>query len=161
MDEYKGAPESCLERIAEAAWDHDCRSGKVTLDGVRIADVHQINSANHVYSGTIEHDGKSFGFIVEMGDQRGCFVIEWGNADDVGRYEPPPPVVMTFVPRDPLLKEKRPELFAVYEAWTRTEWFKEKERSYNYDRHFQPGGYVEKHYRDWAASKGMTVAVRP
>jgi hypothetical protein len=31
------------------------------------------------------------------------------------------------------------------------------ERSYNYDRHFQPGGKIENHYRDKADKRGLRI----
>jgi hypothetical protein len=50
-----------------------------------------------------------------------------------------------------------PQMFQVYLMWRKQPWFIEKERGYNYDRHFQPGGMVEDHYREWAATRGMKV----
>lgn len=147
------AGQEVMERIADAGWS---RKG----DGIRFREIHQINACNHVYSGVIEHAGEEFGFVIESGDMNGTVIHEWGAAEDVGVYEPEPPVVYTFVPADDFLKTEHPGLYRVYVLWTKTEWFKEKERGYNYDRHFAPGCKTEDHYRNWAASKGMKIAPR-
>ena len=140
-----------MERIADAMWN---REGK----GIHFSDIHQINACNHVASGCIEHEGESFGFIIESGDRNGTVIHDWGPEDDVGVYQPEPPTQYTFVPTDSFLKERRPEMYKVYLYWREQEWFKEKERGYNYDRHFAPGCATEKYYRDWAATKGMQIA---
>lgn len=141
-----------MERIADALWN---REG----EGISFLDIHQHNACNHTVSGTIEHAGESFGFIIESGDIHGTVIHEWGEPEDVGVFKPAPPTLYTFVPTDPGLELRRPEMWKVYLAWRETPWFKEKERGYNYDRHFQPGSVTEKHYRDWAATKGLMPAI--
>lgn len=147
-----GITESHLERIAEASWNNGG-------EGIVFLDIHQINACNHVFSGTIEDEGKTFGFIIEMGDISGTHVHDWGDPEDVGTYRAPPPVLYTFVPQDDHLEIRRPEMYAVYLAWTKEPWFIEMARSYNYDRHFQPGGKIEEHYRALAAKRGLKPAV--
>lgn len=144
------AGQEVMERIADAGWN---RKG----DGVSFKDIHQINACNHVYSGVITHAGEDFGFIIESGDIHGTLIREWGAADEIGTYQSPAPTLYTFAPADDELKQKRPELYGVYLAWRKTDWFRDKERGYNYDRHFAPGGKTEDHYRAWAASKGMKI----
>jgi hypothetical protein len=142
-----------LERIADAQWN---RGG----EGITFRDIHQMNACNHVLSGTIEDKGVVYGFVIEMGDLVGTEVREWGLAEDVGVYTPPPPPEpATFIPRERMLWADRPEMFKVYLWWRKQPWFAEKERAYAYDRHFQPGGLVESHYRDWAAQKGMVIGL--
>jgi hypothetical protein len=145
-----------MERLADLSWSGD----RVSADGsIRITDCYQHNAANHTYSGTLSHAGEEFGFIIEQGDRNGTLVRDFGPADDVGTFDPPEPELYTFVPADDELKTKRPEMYAVYLAWTKEEWFKEKVRGYNYDRHFAPGGKTETYYREWAAKKGLKPAL--
>jgi hypothetical protein len=140
-----------LERIVDAHWN---RGG----EGVTFTDIYQHNALNHTLSGTIDVEGAVYGFIVESGDRNGTVVKAWGDPEEVGTYEHPPvPEPRTFIPKDLFLHVTRPWMFKVYLHWRRQPWFRDKERAYNYDRHFQPGCYVEDHYREWADKKGMQV----
>lgn len=142
-----------LERIEDAAF------GTPTA-GVRITDIFQHNACNHTISGTVERDGKMFGFIIESGDWNGTVVRSWGDPEDVGSFEhPKPSEPLTFVPNDRNLAINMPGIFITYLQLRKTSWFKEKESGYNYDRHFQPGSQTESHYRKWAESKGMTIGL--
>lgn len=140
-----------LERIADAQWNG---SGK----GIVFSDIYQHNACNHTLSGTIDIDGKVYGFVIDSGDWNGTVVKEWGDSEDVGVYEPPQPAEpLTFIPSDINLFFNRPAMFAVYAMWRKEEWFKQKESAYAYDRHFQPGGCIEKHYADFAQRRGMKI----
>ena len=146
----KEPAEEDLERIADALWNN--RKG----EGIVFFDVFEHNACNHTMSGTIDVAGVVHGFIIESGDRNGTVVKGWGDPEDVGTYDPgPPPELRTFVPKDHTLHIARPEMFRVYCLWRKEKWFMEKERAYNYDRHFQPGGYIEDHYRKWATEKGL------
>ena len=142
-----------LERIGDAHWN----GGKG--EGVTFWDINQHNACNHTMSGTIEVQGKTFGFIIESGDRNGTVIKGWGDPDDVGTFEPIKPTMYTFVPRDSDLKEKRPEMYGVYLLWRKEPWFKEKERALNYDRHFAPGLKTDEYYRTWAESKGLRISI--
>ena len=143
--------EESLTRICEAHW---YKSGS----GVKFIDIHQHDACNHTLSGTIDVGGVEYGFIIDNGNWAGTVVRAWGDPEDVGVYDPgPPPEMATFVPVDDSLSETSPGLFNVYLAWRKESWFVEKERGYNYDRHFAPGGKTESYYRDWAAKKGMKI----
>lgn len=144
-------PYEALERIAEAHWNRQ------NADGVIITDTYQHNACNHTVTGTVDIDGQVFGFVIEMGDWNGTVVNQWGDPDDIVAYEPPKIEPLTFLPEDPHLLRKRPDMFKVYAIWRKEEWFKEKERAYNYDRHFQPGIAIEKHYREWAGTRGLRI----
>lgn len=144
--------DEALERICDAHWN----SGG---EGVKFRDIHQHNACNHTLSGTIEIDGTEYGFIIQNGDWNGTVVDKWGLADDVGTYKPEPPTLFTFVPMDDTLRTSKPHMWQVYLAWRKEKWFQDKERAYNYDRHFQPGGAIENHYREWAAKKGMKPGI--
>lgn len=145
-----------LERIADAGWNYSRKDYRDA--GLSIHDRHTINACNHVYSGTVEHEGKAYGFQIEMGDNNGTVIHAWGLEDDVGTFDAgPPPEPRTFIPNDDNLFTDKPHMFDVYCYWRNSQWFKEKQGAYNYDRHFQPGGKIEGHYRDWAKTKGMKV----
>lgn len=142
--------EEILTRICEAHWN-GCKG-----EGIHFSDVYQHDAINHTLSGTIEADGVSYGFIIRNGNWNGTEVLEWGLEDDVGSYQhPEPPEPITFVPNDPHLFARSPEMFKVYGMWRKEKWFTEKVGGYNYDRHFAPGGKTETYYREWAAKRGM------
>ncbi len=141
-----------LEELCDTVW-----AGKTRTARVNITSSHTHNACNHTYSGTLLHDGIEYGFIIDNGDWNGTVVREWGLSDDIGTYEPPPPTIYTFVPTNDTLKEDRPAMWSVYLAWRKTDWFREKERGYNYDRTFAPGGKTESYYRDWAAGRGLKI----
>lgn len=98
--------------------------------GVTIYFTHQIDVINHVYVGEVEVEGKTWAFVVESGNRVGSAVYEWCHPDDAEGYNPTPPTIYTFVPRENL-ERTRPEMHKVYLAWTKMEWFREKERNYN------------------------------
>jgi hypothetical protein len=83
----------------------------------------------------------------------GMLVKVWGDTEDIGIYEPAVVEPIMFVPKNRYLHETRPAMFKVYLEWRKTDWFKRKERDYNYDRHFQPVSFLENHYRKWATSE--------
>lgn len=146
--------EEALERIANAQWTLGNDGG--THDGVTMLSVYQHNACNHTLSGTVEVDGQTYGFIIDSGDWNGTVVQAWGDPEDVGvAPEPEPPEPRAFVPRDDDLAWKRPGMFGVYMAWRKETWLKDLERSYNYDRHFAPGGKTESYYREKAAKRGL------
>lgn len=146
--------DEALERICNASWGRpDLRK---TVDGVTFLAIYQHNACNHTLSGTIYIDGVEHGFIIENGDWNGTEVRAWGDPEDVGTAaEPEPPEPLTLLPRDRSLFSDRPGMWGVYLAWRREAWFSELVRSYAYDRHFQPGGFVEGHYRTKAEKRGL------
>lgn len=148
------APEEALERICEAQWANP--GTFVTVHGVTFHDIHRHDACNHTLSGVVDIGGVSHGFVIDNGNNSGTVVREWGNPEDVGIYDPgPPPEPRTFVPTNDALAWERPGMFGVYLAWRKEPWFTDMERSYNYDRHFQPGSKVESHYREKAAKRGL------
>lgn len=152
---YLSAPtDDALERICNAQWENPGLNKPI--HGVTFLSIHQHNACNHTLSGTVDIDGVEHGFIIDNGDWNGTEVRAWGDPEDVGMApEPEPPEQITFLPRDQSLFQTRPEMWRVYLAWRKEPWFREMESGYNYDRHFQPGGYVENHYREKAAKRGL------
>lgn len=145
----KEPTEEILERIVDAHWS----GGKG--DGITFRDIHQINSCNHVLSGTVIDTGIEYGFIIEMGDIVGTDIKEWGLAEDVGYYKPPKVNLKTFIPLDPFLETTDPFKYSNYLRMRESKEFKEMEQKYNYDAYFQPGGFVEEHYTKWANTRGL------
>jgi hypothetical protein len=143
-------PDEIAERITESHWN----GGGY---GVTFTDIYQHNACNHTLSGHIDYNGETLYFIVHNGDWNGFEVVSFGTVDDVGVYTPPEPTQFMFVPKDDSLKERFPEMYKVYQIWTKTKWFIEKLGNYHYDRHFQPGGCIENYYRAWADSKGLKI----
>jgi len=152
----EGVAQDALERIGDALWNKD----KQNYYKVKFSDIHQHNACNHTMTGVVEVLGKSYGFIIQMGDWNGCSIVEWGDPEEVGTYDPPNPVLRTFVPIDDSLETRKPAEYMNYLRQTKTDWFKEKERNYNYDLHFQPGSKTESYYNDWAKTKGMKTAYK-
>jgi hypothetical protein len=142
-----------LELICDAHWNNNGQH-----NGITFHDIYQHNACNHTLSGTIDINGTLYGFVIDNGDRDGTVVHKWGLADDVGIYKHPEPTEpLTFVPKNINLKTERPGMWKVYLSWIKQDWFIKKEQAYLYDRHFQPGAFVEKHYRDWADQKGLVV----
>lgn len=137
-----------LERICDAHWNG---SG----EGVKFLNIHTHNACNHTLTGTIEYEGEVYGFEIDNGDWGGTVVNQWGDPDDIASYKPPVVEPRTFVPINDNLRTEKPEMYKIYLLWRKEPWFKEVEGKYNYDRHFQPGGFIENHYREWAAKRGM------
>ncbi len=141
-------PSEVLERICDAHWNGHG-------EGVTFLDIYQHNAANHTLSGVISVDGKVYGFIVDDGDWGGTVVRAWGDPEDVGIYQPLEVKLKTFVPVDDLLSVNNPFMYRVYLEWRKQSWFREMEGKYNYDRHFQPGTFVESYYSVWASQRGL------
>lgn len=117
------------------------------------------------WSNRLNSSGKAV-FNDENGEEIVTFCFrngDWGgteifDVDAIEKYQEPKPVRRTFVPD--IGKTNDPE-FAnrVYSSWKETEWFKQKVKDMNYDLYFEPTEKTKKHYRDWAASKGMRIEI--
>lgn len=122
---------------------------------VSIADKVTHNACNCTVSGVVRYGGSQYGFVADNGDWDGLVLREFLVSDKAPVYEVPQPVEYTFV-----IKAARPTplMEKIYAQWKETDWFKEKVRAYNYDRHFAPGIKTETHYREWASQKGLRIA---
>ncbi len=148
--------EDTLQRVCEAFYER--RTAGPIKDGIEILDVYQHDAINFTFTGTVEVEGQTYGYIIDDGNWNGTVVRAWGDHEDVGYYEhPDPPEPWTFIPNNNSLQIERPGMFKVYLEWRKQPWFTDKERGYNYDRFFAPGGKTESYYRDWAATKGMRI----
>lgn len=148
------AADQLLTDICEA---FSSSQGKMQCGNVTFTDIHTHNACNHTLVGFIFYQGEEFHFIIDNGDWAGTVIQDFGTREDVGDYDPPEPSQFAFVPNDDDLKTSRPELWEVYLKWKKESWFIEKLQAYHYDRNVQPGIITERHYQDWAASKGMKI----
>lgn len=127
------------------------RDGK-TPSRFTICDVHQHNAINYTFRACgIGLDGGEYLVECRDGDWDGSQILKF---EPNGPMEKPEPTQYTFIPNRWLPAG----LFGVYREWAKSAWFKEKAKGLNYDRFFAPGGATEKHYREWAESKGLKIA---
>ncbi len=158
--------DAMLETICDMAWNHD----KTNRDGtIHIWDTYEHDVCNHTHSGTVEHEGIVYGFIIDNGNNDGAVVRKWGLEEDIPTYKPPAPTLFTMIPDHHAISVKADataeefeqaveRMMVIYSAWRKMEWFRDWERSYNYDRHFQPGNMTEVHYRHKpVAGRGQTL----
>lgn len=146
-----------LEGMCDAAWRGE-DSFKVTYIDADIdcsVSSEMINASNHILSGSIYLDDDEWCYSVESGDNNGTVIHEWCREEDYQQYDVPPPVQAILVPQDDFLKQERPEMYKVYLAWKKLDWFTEMQRSYNYDRMFAPGLKTEGYWKAKAAEKGL------
>jgi hypothetical protein len=141
-----------MERITEA----QC-SGDGPRYGVHFSTIHQHDACNHTLHGYVTVDGEEMWFTVDSGNWNGFVVRAYGTIDEVSPYDPPKPTRFFLVPTNDNLETDRPGMYKVYLLWTKEKWFQEILSGYHYDRHFQPGGQIENHYRTRAASKGLKI----
>lgn len=151
--------ENVLQRICEAAYD-EVGGRKHDEKDITIGSIYRHDVINMTFTGTVMMpDGVEYGFVIDDGNWGGTEVKEWGLAEDVGDYEPPKPDPWRLFPKHPVeLRADRPGMWKVYLYWRTQDWFKELERSYNYDLHFAPGGKTNSHYTgpdSVAAKRGL------
>ena len=145
--------------IAEAAsgWsDHDC---------ITILDWDRMDAINVRASGILDWEGREFWFIVRDGNWDGTALEAWEETG-VQKFEYHEPTVWALQPRRDLISDaivdgKGPFLLIKWDAIL-------KNRpevaaipgKYAYDRHFQPGGLVEKHWKDAAAKHHFDIVTK-
>lgn len=148
-------PENILQEICDAFYND-----KTEFHHGTITETIQRNICNYTLKGYLELDGLEYYFEINDGDWSGTEISQFELAENaITGKEEEPISILSFIPENPFLHISNPAIFQAYLSWRKSEWFKEKERNYNYDRFFQPGGQIEKYYRNWAAEKGMTVGV--
>ncbi len=154
------AAEDVMTAICESHWNQP-KMYQADHAGVTFTEIHEHDAINHTLSGRIEWQGIEYGFIVRNGNWDGTTVLEWGLAEDVGRYVPPQPTVYVCVPRNSVGFLNTLHGFYMFRdvflAWKKEEWVKEIERSYNYDRHFQPGSKTETYWQAKAGQRGLKL----
>lgn len=145
--------------IAEAAngWnDHDC---------ITILDRDRMDAINVRASGILDWEGREYSFIVRDGNWDGTVLEAWEEAG-VQKFEYHQPTVYALQPRrdligDAIVSGKGPLLLAKWDAILK---FRSDvaaiPNKYAYDRHFQPGGFVEKHWKDRAAEHHFEIVTK-
>ena len=150
LDFYERYPKE-TDELLDAITNASCNNK--SDDIVTIFDRQTINAANHIFEGSVKFNDQEWFFVMDSGDYNGTVIRQW-SLDPV-RMEKHEPVFYTFVPMNQELKEERPAMWGVYLYWRKQAWFKDMERSYNYDRYFQPGTVTENHYREMAKKRGL------
>lgn len=151
--------EDVMLMIAEAAsgWsDHDC---------ITILDRDRMDAINVRASGILDWEGREYSFIVQDGNWSGTVLEAWEEAGDQ-KFEYHQPTVWALQPRRDLISDaiangKGPFLLMKWDAVL-------KNRpevaaipgKYAYDRHFQPGGFVENHWNDAAAKHQFEIVTK-
>lgn len=145
-----------LTRMSEAA--HDDRYADKDIS---IINRDWINACNVRVSGTIQIGDTEHWFILESGDRAGTVIRAWDNAGDQ-KFEYHEPTRWALAPKpatidNAILAGKGPFLIMKWDAIAARPDASDLVRSYAYDRHFQPGGQIEKHYRDKADKLGFQI----
>lgn len=148
--------EMVMTEICEAAIDGRGQHGRVYITNVDHMDV-----INLCASGSIEIDGTEFWFIVENGNWNGTVLRGWEEAGQQ-KFEHHTPTQWALVPRNDLVGDaialgRGPFLVAKWDAMLARADVASIPSKYAYDRHFQPGGKVERHWKDAAAKYGFVL----
>lgn len=162
-EKYPGKLNDICEEIAEMLWDRARVSSlEEGEDGyVWVADIQDLNVCNQAITGTFWIDGTEYSFEAECGDWNGWV---WRS---ISADAPVPTIEIhhtkwALEPNnelvgDALMKGEGKFLIAKWDALISREPCKSIPGSYSYDRHFQPGGSVETHWKDKAAKYGFVL----
>lgn len=151
--------EDVMLMVAEAAsgWnDHDC---------ITILDRDRMDAINVRASGILDFEGREYWFIVRDGNWDGTVLEGWEDAG-VQTFEPHEPIRWALQPRRDLIGDaiahgKGPFLLLKWDAILKNHSeVAAIPGKYAYDRHFQPGGFVEKHWKDAAAKHQFEIVTK-
>lgn len=146
--------ENLLTMMAEVV------QGWGTHDAVTVLNSYRSDVINATAEGIVEFKDREYYFVLEDGNNRGTVLLGW---EDHGRYEEPKPTIWTIAPKpdtvsNALLPGGNPAfLLKKWDLFLDRYDIKDLLRGYSYDRHFQPGGKTEDHYRDRAWSLGAII----
>lgn len=148
--------EIVMEMISESA------SGHIKHDCITMLEIDRLDACNYRSSGILDWKGREYSFIVQDGNWNGTVLEGWEEAG-VQEFEYHQPTVWALQPRRDLISDaivhgKGPFLLMKWDAIL-------KNRpevaaipgKYAYDRHFQPGGFVERHWTDAAAKHQFEI----
>lgn len=140
-----------------------------TVDDITFSRIDQHDVINHTFYGYFQHEGEEVCFSIDNGNNAGTVVNEFGENTDLSpvrevtvyrlkakkspSWGPNPDETELAYAERVAAWRKRNDM--IVERWSREPWFQEMERSYNYDRHFAPGGKIETHYREKAEKRGL------
>lgn len=146
--------EDVMTMLAEAAHDDDAH------DCVTILDRDRRDVINVRVGGIIEIEGREFSFQLEDGNWNGTVLLEWESGKPF-EYSQPARWALQPVRRlvdEAVMAGKGPFLIIKWDAMLKNRpELAELPGKYAYDRFFQPGGLIEKHYRDIAAAHHFEI----
>jgi hypothetical protein len=151
--------EDVMLMIAEAAsgWgEHDC---------ITILDRDRIDAINVRANGILDFEGREFCFIVRDGNWDGTVLEAWEETG-VQEFEYHKPTQYALQPKRHLISDaiaagKGPFLLWKWETMLNNKKeLAEIPGKYAYDRHFQPGGFVERHWKDAAAKHHFEIVTQ-
>ena len=151
-----GLQEDAMIAMSEATSGYD-------NPNVHILERDQLNACNHRAHGIITIGGKEYTFHFESGDWNGSVLLAWEGDKPFERHVP---TRWALQPRRDLIDRaiaggKGPSLLFKWDSIL-------KNRpnvaaipgKYGYDCHFQPGGYVERYWRDKAAEHQFEIVTQ-
>lgn len=146
------------ETICELMASRERSYGVEGEDGsVYVSDVQMINACNHLAAGSFWHEGEEWSFLAESGDMNGFYYRELSKDAPIPKINYKPPAFQ-IVPIATIRNQAEAKLMLVkIKAFRDRTETKELLAAYSYDRTFQPGGLIEKHYRDRAAKIGAKI----
>jgi hypothetical protein len=159
MSQYPQPSDDTIFVICMSSWDYlQNQSQPSWCDGqVVYSGVEKKDAINITVWGKVLQGGVWYAFICNEGDNNGTDIVEWQPAD-MGLLEPEPrkPNPMRMViPLDELQHPKAAFVVTKFKAMKSAQWFRELERSYNYDLYVQPGIVTTEHYKTQAAKHGL------
>lgn len=142
-----------MQMIAEAA------GGWCDHPSVTILDRDRHDAINVTAHGIVVVEGVEHRFIVDDGNWNGTVLRDW-DGDEVFEYHKP--TVYALQPEARLIDEaimsgKGPFLLMKWDAMLRHADIASIPGNYAYDRRFQPGGFIEGHYRKAAAKHRLVI----
>lgn len=153
------AHETVMLLIAEAAsgWnDHDC---------ITILDRDRMDAINVRASGILDWEGREYWFIVRDGNWDGTVLEAWEETG-VQKFEYHQPTQYALQPQRYIIDQaiaagKGPFLIAKWDAILKSRpEVAAIPGKYAYDRHHQPGGFVEKYWKDAAAKHHFEIVTQ-
>lgn len=130
-----------------------------TSKNVCVYEHDRINATNVRGKGTVTIDDEEYEFIAESGDNNGFRFESWNDDRTFERHKP---TVWTLAPSSELIANADTDVKkkALLDSWDRLMDRSEISKiasDYTYDRHFQPGTVIERHYRAKASNINMQL----
>ena len=148
--------DDAMQMMAEAT------GGYGSHESVTILDRDQLDAINFRASGIIRIEGEEYTFQMEDGNRNGTDLLAWQSDR---QFEYHQPTRWAVQPRRDIIyrhisEGKGPFLLAKWGAVAKNRDMADLIRKYSYDRFFQPGGLVERHYRELADKHGFEIVTQ-
>jgi hypothetical protein len=145
--------EDAMQAMAEATGGYGAPSN------VHLIEHDRIDAINCRAHGVITIEGVEYVFQMADGNHNGTELLSWDEDKPFGRHEP---TRWALQPEPGLIDEalaggRGQFLLAKWDIMIARPEVAEIVRSYAYDRYVQPGGLIEKHYRDKAAKHHFEI----